>query len=193
MPLAAAHRARARRASLKDVNAIVRLLANDSMPPEQAVITREHQPELRLALAHFGLEAGEVWIAETNSGVLEAAAVWIPPNAAIDEEQYTALLRLHGFGALATVSSRRHDGPMQPREEHWLLAAFGAAATADLTAADAVLMPVLRAADHARLPAYACAPASYRAEALRPFGFVSWTSESLPDSAGWLHRAPTPR
>lgn len=194
MTLTSVHRTTARRASLTDVNAIVRLLTEGSLlPPEAALSIRERQSELRLTLAHFGLEAGEVWIAESNGGVLEAAAVWIPPSAAIDEAQYTSLLELHELACLTTVSSRRQGDPMRPTEEHWLLAAFGVATTADTDAKEAVLRPVLRAADTAYLPAYACPPASFQAEVLRPFGFAGWGAGLLPKGASWLRRAPTPR
>lgn len=176
MALTFAHRVTARRASLQDVNAIVRLLSGDNgLPPETAALVSASQAQLRLILAHFGLETGKVWVAETGSGAPEAAAVWIPPGVSIDEDEHRALLRLHGLRP-ALVPARDHEDRIPGEEDHWLLAAVGIAPTAHPGALEAVLDPVLRTVDAAGLPAYATAPASFQAELLAAFGFEPFTS-----------------
>ncbi|MFF1480607.1 hypothetical protein ACFVYD_24175 [Streptomyces sp. NPDC058301] len=189
MALTFAHRVSARRASLQDVNAIVRLLSGDhGLPPETAALVSASQAQLRLILAHFGLETGKVWVAESGSGAPEAAAVWIPPGVSIDEEEHRALLRLHGLRP-TLMPARDHDGRIPGEEDHWLLAAVGIAPTAHPAALEVVLDPVLRIVDEASLPAYATAPASFQAELLAPFGFEPCASgEARPEPR--LRRPP---
>ncbi|MFC0850248.1 hypothetical protein ACFH04_42030 [Streptomyces noboritoensis] len=165
------------------MNAIVRLLSGDhGLPPETAALVSASQAQLRLILAHFGLETGKVWVAETGSGAPEAAAVWIPPGVSIDEEEHRALLRLHGLRP-TLMPARDHDGRIPGEEDHWLLAAVGIAPTAHPAALEAVLDPVLRIVDDASLPAYATAPRPSRPNCWRRSG----SSRAAP-----ARRAPSP-
>ncbi|GGT13527.1 hypothetical protein [Streptomyces purpureus] len=184
MPLVSSRPATARRARLQDVNAIVRLLSGG-----RRQFAEEAQPELRLTLAHFGLETGEVWVTESPAGTLEAAAVWLPPGAVIDEGEYRALLRLHEIGPSERTPATHHPVRLQPDDDHWLLAALGTTADGGPEAAGAVLAPVLGLIDEAMEPAYASRPASFQARLLSRWGFVPW-SDGRP---GLLRREPVVR
>ncbi|MEV6400622.1 hypothetical protein AB0M39_38580 [Streptomyces sp. NPDC051907] len=165
------------------MNAIVRLLSGG-----RRQFAVESQSELRLTLAHFGLETGRVWVAESEADVLEAAAVWLPPGACIDEGEYMALLRLHELRTPAGMLSAYHASRFQHENEHWTLAAVGTTASGGDEAAGAVLAPVLQLADAAGQPAFAGEPASLQAELLSQWGFVPYGSGQ--DSG--LRRAPVP-
>ncbi|MCJ0872614.1 hypothetical protein [Streptomyces sp. AP-93] len=191
MTLTHARRVSVRRATLQDVNAIVRMLSDDRrMTPQQAAFIAKSQPQLRLTIAHFGLEAGHVWVAESGLGALAAAAVWIPPGIVFDKHEQKALLGLHGLEP-PTPSRSSGQGDRAPREDHVRLAAVGAAPTADDAALEALLSPALRWADAERLPTYATTLASAQSELLLPFGFSPWPSGSIA-AGSWLRRPPQP-
>ncbi|MFD4243150.1 hypothetical protein ACFWP3_16350 [Streptomyces sp. NPDC058525] len=191
MTLIHVHQVTARRASLQDVNAIVRLLSGDHrLTSDQAAFLSRSQSQLRLTLAHFGLEAGQVWVAESGFGTLAAAAVWIPPGVVFGEDEQRSLLGLHGLEPPNMIRLGERDG-RTPREEHVRLAAVGVAPTADDAVLDALLPPVLRWADAARLPTYASTLACFQTELLLPFGFAPWPTDSMA-AGDWLRRAPAP-
>ncbi|MGW8888713.1 hypothetical protein [Streptomyces sp. NPDC055749] len=192
MTVVHARRVTARRASLQDVNAIVRLLTSDHrLTAEQAAFISEFQPQLRLTLAHFGLEAGDVLVAESDAGTLLATAVWMPPGVVFGADEQKALLGLHGLEPPTTTRSRELQ-PLTAGEEHVRLAAVGVAPGAHHTTLETLMNPVLRWADAVRLPIYATTLACLQAELLSPFGFApSQTGSTATES--WLRRAPADR
>ncbi|MDQ1045672.1 hypothetical protein [Streptomyces sp. V4I2] len=84
--LEGALRTSVRAAGLVDVPAVVRLFVPPPPPPlpsvpgNSAMDWEQAQRAMRLMLAHYALEEGQVWVAERADGRLLAAGIWLPPD-----------------------------------------------------------------------------------------------------------------
>ncbi|MGP4048335.1 hypothetical protein [Streptomyces sp. 2A115] len=195
-----------RAAGLVDVPAVVRLIvppsshAADGCPghPED---WGQAQRAMRLMLAHYALEEGQVWVAERQDGVLLGAGIWLPPGTDTEppDTRFSSLLsrelatgrQLSTGRQLATgrrfatgretAIGRRDRAAVPaameaaaPDEPHWKVVIVGAlddTDTWDRTVVADLLAPGLRAVDDQAATAVAITISARQGERLRPFGF----------------------
>ncbi|MEK8169194.1 hypothetical protein NKH77_03445 [Streptomyces sp. M19] len=119
-----------RGAGLVDVPAVVRLLVPTDRPtpgppagpePAPGAVDRAQrrirtQRALRLLLAHYTLEEGQVWVAEREYEGLAAAAIWLPPGAQPAGARLTG--PLHRELQHPSTSSPRASGPAPRSTPH---------------------------------------------------------------------------
>jgi hypothetical protein len=186
MPL----RTSVRPAGLVDVPAVVRLIA----PPVTEAVDREQaQRAMRLMLAHYALEEGQVWVAERTGGELLAAAVWLPPGIGAEPPQ----ARFGGLLARELADCTPKAPPLsaalndvRPDEPHWTVAVFHAPDDTeawDREVVAALLAPGLRTVDAEHGTAVALTQSPRHMDQLRPFGFRHPRPAHLaPDITAWL-------
>ncbi|MEV1078599.1 hypothetical protein AB0I98_10155 [Streptomyces sp. NPDC050211] len=193
-----------RAAGLVDVPAVVRLLAPSATSPRPALPVPEGpavdwdqaQRAMRLMLAHYALEEGEVWVAERADGQLLAAAVWLPPGTGT-EPHHTR------FGSLL---ARELDisVPKEPKEPvlpaalraagldgpHWTVVAVCAPDDTeawDRSVVAELLAPGLRAVDAKGASSVAATISPRHMDQLRPLGFRHPRAARLAPGVGvWL-------
>ncbi|MGP4012803.1 hypothetical protein [Streptomyces sp. 4N124] len=193
-----------RAAGLVDVPAVVRLLAPAATAPRlplqvpggPAVDWDQAQRAMRLMLAHYALEEGEVWVAERADGELLAAAVWLPPGTGAEppHARFGSLLARE----LATSVPKEPKEPVLPAAlkaagldgPHWTVVA--ACAPDDTEAWDRsvvaeLLAPGLRAVDDEGVGAVAATISPRHMDQLRPLGFRRPRAARLAPGVGvWL-------
>ncbi|MEU6376694.1 hypothetical protein [Streptomyces sp. NPDC046909] len=185
-----------RRAGLVDVPAVVRLF---TVPEHAAVDPDQAQRAMRLMLAHYALEEGEVWVAERMDGTLLAAAVWLPPGTESPHTRFSGLFArelsvpLPREPALPTALKQA-----KPDTPHWTVITV---CTPDDTEAwdpkvvTDLLSPGLHTVDADHAPAIAVTLSPRHMDQLRPLGFRHPHQVTLPPGNGiWLTtRSPEPR
>ncbi|WP_328364163.1 hypothetical protein OG800_32180 [Streptomyces sp. NBC_00445] len=195
-----------RAAGLVDVPAVVRLLAPAAtasrpalpVPEGPAVDWEQAQRAMRLMLAHYALEEGEVWVAERADGQLLAAAVWLPPGTGTEPHhtRFGSLLAREldtcvpekpkeaVLPAAPALQAAGLDGP------YWTVVA--ACAPDDTEAWDRsvvaeLLAPGLRAVDGEGVGAVAATISPRHMDQLRPLGFRHPRAARLAPGVGvWL-------
>jgi hypothetical protein len=185
---------------LVDVPAVVRLLVG---PPAQAAAPCAGAPDpeqaaraLRLLLAHYLLEEGEVWVAEGGLGHSHerplAAAIWLPPDARPAGARLAGALNRelrHPFDLInAAERVRAALAAAGPAEWHWTLTTAGLLGEAsDEALATELLAPGLRAADREGASVLAVTATDRQARQLRACGFGEPRRiPTGPDGCVWL-------
>ncbi len=82
----------------------------------------------RLALQHFGLSCGEVWVT-TVDGVIESVAAWVDSARieahAVDESVIDVMARLEGSRHEASVAAERQVASRRPQDRYYFLGTVG--------------------------------------------------------------------
>jgi GNAT superfamily N-acetyltransferase len=112
----------------------------------------------RLALEHFGLARGQVWVGEVD-GRVESVAVWMDSAVALPagvEDQLRALTAdLEGSRHEASVTAEREIEAWRPQARHHLLAVLGTTPSMQGRGlATAVLAPMFVACDDGGVDAF---------------------------------------
>ncbi|WP_155058823.1 hypothetical protein [Streptomyces blattellae] len=190
-----------RPAGLVDVPAVVRLLAPSDtspglplpVPEDSAVDWDQAQRAMRLMLAHYALEEGEVWVAERADGRLLAAAVWLPPGAG-SEPPHTRFASLFARELATAVP----DEPGLPKAlkaagvdgSHWTVVAVCAPDDTeawDRSVVADLLAPGLRAVDAQGVGAVAATLSPRHMDQLRSLGFRQPRAARIASRVGvWL-------
>ncbi len=188
-----------RAAGLVDVPAVVRLFVPPSpsplpsVPGDSAVDWEQAQRAMRLMLAHYALEEGQVWVAERADGRLLAAGIWLPPDTETEPPDTR-------FGGLLSreLANGPQDRPVLPaglREAgpegpHWKVVIAGElddTSAWDHTVAAGLLAPGLRAVDDQAATAVAITVSARHADQVRPLGFRRPREVRLmPGASVWL-------
>ncbi|KKD05299.1 hypothetical protein TN53_24895 [Streptomyces sp. WM6386] len=185
-----------RRAGLVDVPAVVRLFA---MPEHSAVDRDQAQRAMRLMLAHYALEEGQVWVAERADGTLLAAAVWLPPGTESPHTRFSGLFArelaapLPQEPVLPTALKRA-----KPDAPHWSVVTVCTPDDSeawDRRVVSDLLSPGLHTADEEGADAVAVTLSPRHMDPLRPLGFRAPHQVPFAEGAGvWLAtRRPVPR
>ncbi len=151
-------------------------------------LTRLHE-----LVAHRGVATGSAWV----DAAVTAVAVWDAPDGApgvrpVPADVAAALTRevpyLHGDRARVVADTAALVSAARPAGDHWWLSVLATRPSARRSGlGTAVLLPGLRQADHARLPA-ATAVHSYAAvRFLRRVGFVVTEQLQTTDDAHALY------
>ncbi|MEV0223099.1 hypothetical protein [Streptomyces sp. NPDC050704] len=198
-----------RAAGLVDVPAVVRLF----VPPQSSTLTscpsssasspsssgdsavdwEQAQRAMRLMLAHYALEDGQVWVAERADGRLLAAGIWLPPDTEAEppDTRFSSLLSRElaagPQGRPVLPAGLREAGPGGP---HWKVVIVGelddTSAWDHAVAAD-LLTPGLRAIDDRAAAAVAITMSARHADQLRPLGFRRPREvRPVPGASVWL-------
>ncbi|MES5823419.1 hypothetical protein [Streptomyces sp. RG80] len=177
-----------RRAGLVDVPAVVRLF---EAPEHPAVDWDQAQRALRLILAHYALEEGQVWVAERVDGTLLAAAVWLPPGTESPHTRFSGLLArelttpLPAEPLLSTALKQA-----KPAAPHWTVVTVcipDDSEAWDRTVVTDLLTPGLQAVDAENTPAVALTLSPRHMDQLRPLGFRHPHQVTLPPGNGlWM-------
>jgi hypothetical protein len=191
---------RVRPGGLVDVPAVVRLIVGPPTPCPEGPAPEQAARALRLTLAHYLLEEGEVWVAEDGLGHpgprLRAAAIWLPPGARPAAARMTGVLTRELRHPLDVIDAaeqvREALTAAVPEEGHWTLTLAGPPDEEwDEALAAELLAPGLRAVDREGAGVVAVTPTARRARRLRSAGFRELRGVPTgPARALWLTTRP---
>ena len=108
----------------------------------------------RLALEHYGLPFGQVWVTEVDASI-ECVAVWMDSSVVVPPAPSDLVERLEGGRHDASVAAERQIADWRPSERHYYLGAVGTTPARQRRGlATFTLAPVLAAADEEGVPAF---------------------------------------
>lgn len=134
----------------------------------------------RLALEHFGLPHGEVWVAET-AGTIESVAVWMDNGTEVPRDSGVAAraAALEGDRHAASAAAEAMTAAWRPSERHMYLATVGTLPDRrGRGLARAVLTAVLDPTD---LPAFLETSSEANVRLYEQLGFVVVDHLRIPD------------